>query len=135
MKTLSIHVDIRKSKNLSMKEKEDFYTDLYSKMNIFSKEVYNNISYRSHFNVGDGVIIVFNADSLSNVQEIINLLKLVDQKVDVLENNFDVKYGVGVSYGVAVDKGQGNIISFSIDGASTGANLGNKYVIGGEYRR
>ena len=135
MKTIAIHVDIRGSKKLSMTEKEEFYMDLYSKMNSFSKKQYKNISYRNHFNVGDGVILVFNANSLNNNKEIIGLLKQVDDKVDTLKENNDVEYGVGISYGVAIDKGQGNIISFSIDGASTGANLAYKHEIDGEFRR
>ena len=135
MKTIAIHVDIRKSKLLSIKQKEKFYTDLYSKMNKFSNQKYNNISFRNQLNVGDGVILVFNADTLGNNEEVIKLLKQVDSKVDRLEENNNVKYGVGVSYGIALDNGQGNIISFSIDGASTGANLGNKYKIADEFRR
>ena len=135
MKTIAIHIDIRGSKKLSIIEKDIFYTDLYSKMNSFSKNNYNNISYRDHFNVGDGVILVFNANSLNNNNEVIELLKQVDNKVNILEKNNEVKYGIGLSYGVAMDKGQGNIISFSIDGASTGANLGYNHKIDGEFRR
>ena len=129
MKAVSIYVDIRKSKNLTFEEKKEKFRKLYTQFSSY-KPNKNNISHRDTKYVGDGIILIFNADSLNNGNDLIEIMKEIDNKVKTVEDDQVIEMGIGISYSKAFEEGNNDLfISPSIDGAAYGVNLANKCLV------
>ncbi len=129
MKTISIYIDIRKSKEMDLDEKIKKYRKMYTQFSSY-KPQRNNISHRTTKYVGDGVILIFNANSLDNDEELISIMKEIDNKVITLEDQNNIDIGIGISYSLASEEGNEDLfISPSIDGAAYGTNLANKCIV------
>lgn len=126
MKTVSIYVDIRNSKNLTLKQKKKKFTKFYTQFSSYEPDK-DNISHRDTKYIGDGIILIFNADSLNNGNDLIKIMKEIDNKVKTVEKEQEIKMGIGISYSEAFEEGNNDLfISPSIDAAAYGVNLANK---------
>ncbi len=133
MKTVSIYIDIRKSKELTLMQKKEIYKKMY---NQFSKLdlTKDNVGHRINKFLGDGIIFIFNADSLNNGKDLIEIMQEINQKVKDFEIEQEIEIGIGISYSKAFEEGNKDLfISPSIDGATYGVSLANKFLIKDQY--
>ena len=133
MKTVSIYIDIRKSKELTIEEKKEIYRKMYRQFSR-SNRTKNNIGHRINKFLGDGIIFIFNADSLNNGKDLIEIMQEIDQEVKDFEIEQQTEMGIGISYSKAFEEGNKDLfISPSIDGATYGVSLANKFLIKDQY--
>ena len=132
MKIISIYIDIRESSSFVLEKKKKVYEKMYTQFSSYERD-WENMSHRNTRFIGDGVLIVLNANILNNEGEIIELLKEINRKVISLENKYNIRIGCGLSYGEAVEGGDEDLlISNSIDAASFASKITNK--IYGSYK-
>lgn len=126
MKILSIYADIRNSSSLDIEEKSQIYTKLHNQFSSYNPKT-NNIYQRKIEFIGDGILIIYKANSLNNKKEIINLLYEIDRKISNFEDDNDVDVGIGISYGEAIEGGNSDLLfSNAIDASAHGSKISNK---------